>query len=86
MLFGLINIPTDFQYFINDILIFLDVFFIAYIDDILIYSNSLAEYKNYIQYVLKVLKKFELYLKFEKYKFYQTEAGYLGILIRINRV
>ena len=45
MPFGLTNTLASFQYFINNILrLFLDQFYIAYLDDILIYSPSLGEY------------------------------------------
>ena len=42
LLFGLCNGPVSFQYYINNMLReYLDIFYIAYLDDILIYSNSL---------------------------------------------
>ena len=42
MPFGLTNAPADFQRFINEVLHpFLDRFCTAYLDDILIYSNTL---------------------------------------------
>lgn len=45
MLFGLTNALADFQRFINDILhSFLDDFCIAYLDNILIYSEMLRKY------------------------------------------
>jgi predicted aspartyl protease len=45
MPFGLTNAPADFQHFINDILRpYLDVFVIAYLDDILIYSDNLNDH------------------------------------------
>jgi len=45
MLFGLINALSLFQHFINNTLrLYLDVFYTTYINNILIYSNSLAKY------------------------------------------
>jgi len=45
MPFSLTNALSLFQYFINNTLRpYLDVFCTAYIDNILIYSNNLAEY------------------------------------------
>jgi hypothetical protein len=46
ILFGLSNIPITFQAYINKILyLYLDVFYIAYINDILVYSDDLISYK-----------------------------------------
>ena len=57
MPFGLINAPSLFQYFINNTLhLYLDVFYTAYIDDILIYSNNLAKYWKHIELVLQALR------------------------------
>jgi len=54
MPFGLSNAPAVFQRFINDVLEgLLDVCTIGYIDDILVYSNSLEEHKDHVQEVLQ---------------------------------
>ena len=54
MPFGLSNAPAVFQRFINDVLEgLLDVCVIGYIDDILVYSNSLDEHKDHVQEVLQ---------------------------------
>jgi hypothetical protein len=46
ILFGLSNVSIIFQARINKILyLYLDVFCIAYINDILVYSNDLTSYK-----------------------------------------
>jgi hypothetical protein len=46
ILFGLSNVPVIFQARINKILHpYLDVFCIAYIDDILVYSDDLTSYR-----------------------------------------
>jgi hypothetical protein len=43
MLFGLTNIPTSLQRWMNEVLSdYLDIFCIAYLDDILIYSDNLT--------------------------------------------
>ena len=49
MPFGLSNAPAAFQRFINDILgDLLDVCTIGYLDNILIYSDSLDEHKDHV--------------------------------------
>jgi hypothetical protein len=46
ILFGLSNAPVIFQACINKVLyLYLDVFCIAYINDILVYSNDLTSYR-----------------------------------------
>jgi len=45
MPFGLTNALSSFQHFINNTLHpYLDIFYTAYINDILTYSNNLAKY------------------------------------------
>ena len=51
--FGLTNGPATYQRYMNDVLFnYLDVFYIAYLNDILIYSNNKLEYKEHIKQVL----------------------------------
>jgi hypothetical protein len=46
ILFGLSNAPATFQTRINKVLhLYLNVFYITYIDNILVYSNDLTSYK-----------------------------------------
>jgi len=53
MLFSLANALSLFQHFINNTLrLYLDVFYTAYINNILIYSNNLAKHQKYIKLVL----------------------------------
>ena len=75
MPFGLKNAPATFQHFINDVLSdYLDDFVISYIDDILIYSNSLEEHHEHVKKVLKKLLENNLYIKLEKCEFDVTET------------
>jgi hypothetical protein len=55
--FGLSNVPVIFQARINEVLHpYLDVFYTAYIDDILVYSNDLTSYRQYVRLVVKTLR------------------------------
>jgi hypothetical protein len=82
MPFDLTNAPTDFQHFINNILCpYLDIFIIAYLDDILIYSDNLKDHWNHILKVLKALSEASLHLKLEKCEFHCEEVKYLGFII-----
>jgi hypothetical protein len=57
ILFGLSNVPAIFQARINEILhLYLNVFCITYIDNILVYSNDLTSYRQHVRLVIKVLQ------------------------------
>ena len=54
MSFSISNAPATFQRHINNVLREkLDIFVLAYIDDILVFSKTLEEYKIYIKQVLE---------------------------------
>ena len=77
MPFGLINAPTAFQQFMNDIFSdLLDVCVVIYLDDILIYSNNMSKHHWHVKEVLKHLCKAGLYAKAEKCK----------ILLQVSKV
>ena len=54
MPFGLTNAPSTFQNYINDVLDpdILDIFGTAYVDDILIYSQTLKQHQEHVKLVL----------------------------------
>ncbi|KAK3513188.1 hypothetical protein QTP70_009764 [Hemibagrus guttatus] len=79
MPYGLTNAPSVFQDFIHEVLReFLHRFVLVYIDDILIYSRSLAELRHHMAEVLKRLREFQLFLKAEKCSFHQPSVQFLG--------
>ena len=57
MPFGLANTPSTFQNYINNVLgpDILDVFSTAYVDNILVYSQTLKKYQKHIKLVLSQL-------------------------------
>ena len=82
MPFGLTDAPASFQNFINDALQpFLDRFATAYLDDILIYSDTLEEHKVHVRQVLEQLQRLGLHLKPENCEFFRTEVTYQGLII-----
>lgn len=82
MPFGLTNAPADFQHFINDVLRpFLDTFCTAYLDDILIFSDTLEQHQKHVLQVLDALCKAGLALKPEKCEFHRTSVSYLGLIV-----
>ncbi|KAK3512423.1 hypothetical protein QTP70_009845 [Hemibagrus guttatus] len=79
MPYGLVNVPSVFQDFIHKVLReFLHKFVLVYIDDILIYSRSLAKHRHHIAEVLKCLREFQLFLKAKKCSFHQPSVQFLG--------
>lgn len=82
MPFGLTNAPADFQHFVNDVLRpFLDRFCTAYLDDVLIYSETLEDHRNHVRQILDKLRSAGLFVKPEKCKFHQSSVEYLGLVI-----
>jgi len=87
LLFGLTNESSSFQNFINDTLHdFLNVFCIAYMNDILIYSNSKKEHTQHVRQVLKRLRVAGLQIDIEKCEFSVIEIKYLGLIITIHGI
>jgi hypothetical protein len=61
MPFSLTNAPATYQALVNNVLReHLDIFIIAYLDDILIYSQNKKEHKEHVKKVLKLLQKHSL--------------------------
>jgi len=82
MPFGLTNAPVSFQRWMNEILNeYLDIFCVAYLDDILIFSQNLEHHWRHIRTILKRVEETGLTLKASKCKFHTTEIEYLGYVI-----
>ena len=84
MSFELINASTTYQEMINDALReHLNVFVIAYLDDILIYFKTLIEHKQHVRTMLQCLEQKRLLLKLEKCEFHKFEVEFLEFVIEI---
>jgi len=82
MLFRLTNVPALFQRWMNEILCeYLDIFCVAYLDNILIFSQSLEDHRKYVRAILRRVKETGLTLKASKCEFHTTEIEYLGYVI-----
>jgi len=82
MLMGLINVPATFQAFMNHI--FQDmthIFIVIYIDDILIFSNSLEYHWVHVRCVLECLHEYDLHSKPEKCLFHTQKIEFLGFMV-----
>ncbi|KAM4066787.1 reverse transcriptase (RNA-dependent DNA polymerase) [Hirsutella rhossiliensis] len=79
MPFGLTNAPATFQRMINNVLReHLDIFVVVYLDDILIFSDTLEEHKEHVHKVLRALQNAKLLVEPEKSKFHTQEVDFLG--------
>jgi len=82
MSFGLTNASTTCQEMINDALRqYLDIFVIAYLDDIMIYSTTLEEHVQHVSQALECLNRRDLRLKPKKCEFHREEVDFLGFVI-----
>ena len=71
----------------NDVLLdYLNNFCTAYLDDILIYSDNILEYKIQIKKVLQRLREAGLQIDINKYEFNITSTKYLGFIISIKGI
>ncbi|KAL0149928.1 hypothetical protein M9458_054760, partial [Cirrhinus mrigala] len=87
MPFGLVNSPSVFQFFMNDV--FRDMlgrWVIIYMDDILVYSESLESHIALVRKVLQRLITHRLYAKAKKCEFHQTAISFLGYVISSDGV
>lgn len=83
MFFGLTNSPATFQSFMNHILKeqIDGGHVIVYMDDILIFTDTIEENHRITRWVLDTLREHKLFLKVEKCDFEVSEVEYLGVLI-----
>jgi hypothetical protein len=58
----------------------------VYLDDILIFTDSMEEHHQITRLVLDRMREHKLYLRPEKCEFEQTRIEYLGIIISHNKV
>ena len=79
MPFGVTNAPATFQRLMNQIFKEeLDDFVLVYLDDILIFSQTLQEHIQHIRQALEKLRKAQLYARLHKCSFFQERVEYLG--------
>ena len=65
---------------------YLDDFYTAYLDDILIFSNNELEHEHHVRKVLKRLRNAGLQINLKKYEFHITRTKYLGFIISTNSI
>ena len=78
MPFGLCNAPSTFQSMINHFFRdMLDAGVIAYMNDILIYSETIEEQVSLVRQVMERLRKARLFVSIKKSSFHQREVEFL---------
>jgi Reverse transcriptase (RNA-dependent DNA polymerase) len=88
MFFGLTNSPAMFQTMMNDIFqdLIMEGHVCVYLDDVLIFTKTLAGHQRILRLVLEHLRLHRLYLRPEKCKFKRTRIEYLGLIVSQGKV
>jgi len=82
MLFGLTNALATFQALINEVFkSCLDQYAVAYLDDIVVYSDTLKEHTQHVRAILERLAKANLFVQLEKCEFHTPETTFLGFIV-----
>jgi hypothetical protein len=56
----------------------------AYLNDIIIYLNSVEEHKKYIKWVLKKLYKKNILVTVKKCEFHTKKTNFVGFIIKLR--
>ena len=86
MQFGLSHAPSIFVMLMSIVLQGLEDFACAYLDDILMFSETAEEHEKHIKEVFRRLREHKLKLKLPKCAFFQTETEYLGFQIETGGI
>ena len=81
MSFGLKNAHSEYQNIMNDIFNAYTRFSIVYIDDVLLFSNSIKEHFQHLRMFQKLVKENWLVISTLKIKKFQTKIRLLGFEI-----
>ena len=88
MLFGLFTAPANFHNYINKILAKkLDIFVIINLDNIFIYTkNPSPDHINVVWWILKKLRKHNLFVKLKKWEFHKNKVFFLEYVLSMWKV
>jgi ribosome-interacting GTPase 1 len=64
----------------------LNNFVMAYLDDIIIYLNSVEEHKEHIKWVLRKLYKENIPVAVKKCKFHTRKTDFVGFIIKLRQI
>jgi hypothetical protein len=60
---------------------YLDDIVVAYLNDIIVYSNTFEEYVEHVRSILEFLAQADLYIKWEKCEFHKLETIFVGFIV-----
>ena len=87
MSFRLTNAPAIFQAYINKALAgYIDIFCMVYLDDILVYSDSLLNHEDHMKKMLKRLQRYQLYASLKKCAFSTNQVEFFRFIILLEGV
>jgi len=87
MLFELINASAIFQFYINHALkSFLNICYMMYFNDILVYSETKKQHWEHICKILRTLLKHQLYIKLSKCTFNCSKVIFLNFVIEWRNI
>ena len=87
MSFKLTNASTTFQSYVYLTLReYLNIFFIVYLNNILIYSDDKNIHEKHVRLILEKLRKLKLFANLKKSYFDLDEIDYLKYLINIIKI
>src|SRR6266568_7142665 len=88
MFFSLTNSPATFQTMMDNIFeeLITEGVVVVYLDDILIFTETIDEHREVTRQVLEILQKHKLYLQADKCKFEKTTIKYLRVIIFHNSI
>ena len=79
MPFGLCNAPATFQRLMNKVFVAkINQFILVYLDDILIFSNSIEEHWMHLRTALERLREAKLYGRIHKCEFLKSRVDYIS--------
>ena len=84
MPFGLKNAPPTFQRLVNAVFHGLDEFMYVYIDDVIIFSDTVDEHIQHLDAVLQRMSQYGLVTQERKCNFFVTRIHYLGLEFDVN--
>ncbi|KAJ5134995.1 retrovirus polyprotein [Penicillium bovifimosum] len=85
--FGLTNGPATFQRFMNDVLReCMDEYAIAFVDDVLIYSENEEDHRRHVREVLRRLRAAGLQVGIKKCEFSVQQTKFIGFIVSTDGI